>query len=240
VKTVPTTLAFLVLGPLGLLWTDRSIRWRAALVLVVPAVLLTGFSLVTSRDIGARYLLPVTALWLVAASSIVDVVRRRVSGAVMLAGVVAVAGLATVLSAPNSLSWVSPPFRPAYQATTNSDVDWGQGLYQLQRWAQRKHAWVAYFGPRGIGVADVPDARPLLGAVPARVTGWVAVSATDLTSAESRPLAWLRAYCSVGQLDGSILLYRFDRPPTGTAGPTMPVGPCPDRSDRISIRTAEG
>jgi 4-amino-4-deoxy-L-arabinose transferase-like glycosyltransferase len=227
VKTVPTTLAFLVLGPLGLLVVSRSARWRAALVLVLPSVLLAGFTLFTPRDIGLRYLLPVIALWLVVASSVVTVARQRIAGTALVAAVVAVAGLVTALSFPASLAWVSPPFGPAYRVTTNSDVDWGQGLYQLQRWARGKHAWVGYFGPRGIGVADVPGARPLVGAVPARITGWVAVSATDLTSASFRQLAWLRGYCSVGQLGGSIVLYRFHGPPGDVPGPTRPEGPCP-------------
>ena len=235
VKTVPTTLIFLILGPIAILFTGWSTKWRAALVLVLPSVLLLGFTLFTPRDIGLRYLLPVIALGLVAASSIVPVVRPRVIGSVLLVVFVVVAGLATALSVPASLSWVSPPFGPGYRAVTNSDVDWGQGLYQLQGWARGKHAWVAYFGPRGIGVADVPGARPLIGTAPARITGWVAVSATDLTSANSQPLAWLRNYCTVGQLGGSVLLYRFDHPPASVPGPTAPEAECPHRSNGFSF-----
>ncbi len=235
VKTVPTTLLFLVIGPIAILFTERSTRWRAGLVLVLPAALLLGFTLFTPRDIGLRYLLPVVALGLVAASSIVSVARQHVVGSVLLVVVVAVAGLATALSVPESLSWVSPPFAPGYRAVTNSDVDWGQGLYQLQSWARGKHPWVAYFGPRGIGVGDVPGARPLIGTAPARIRGWVAVSDTDLTSANSQPLAWLRSYCPVGQLGGSVLVYRFDHQPTGRPGPTVPEAECPHSKDHFSF-----
>ena len=71
VKTVPTTLLLLLVGPIGWRTVDRSTRWRAVAVLAAPALLLLAFNLTTPRDIGLRYLLPVIALWLVAASSLV-------------------------------------------------------------------------------------------------------------------------------------------------------------------------
>jgi 4-amino-4-deoxy-L-arabinose transferase-like glycosyltransferase len=239
-KTVPSTLVLLLAAPIGWLSLDRATRRHAALVLGLPALCLAGFTVGMPRDIGVRYLLPVIALWLVAAGSIVRVARRSVVGTALVIAALGLAGVATVLSAPNSLAWVTVPFQPSYQVVSNSDVDWGQGLYRLQSWAQGKHAWVAYFGPRGIGVDSVPHARSLLGTDPARVRGWVAVSATDLTSAEPDQLAWLRAYCPVGNLGESILLYRFARPPSAVPGPTRPVGPCPAGTAGFSIRTATG
>jgi 4-amino-4-deoxy-L-arabinose transferase-like glycosyltransferase len=238
VKSVPSTLLVLVATPIGWWSLDRPTRRLAALVLGLPALCLTGFTVFMPRDIGVRYLLPVVALWLVAACSIVRVARRSVVGKALVVVVVIVAGVATALSVPNTLAWVTVPFQPAYQVVTNSDVDWGQGLYQLQAWAQGRDARVAYFGPRGIGVGSIPGARPLVGVDPATVEGWVAVSATDLTSAERDQLAWLRAYCPVGELGGSILVYRFDRPPSAAPGPTRPVGRCPADTGGFSIRVA--
>lgn len=225
VKTVPTTLLLLVVGPMGLRTVDRATRLRALAVLAAPAVLLLAFNLTTPRDIGLRYLLPVIALWLVAASSVVR--YGPTVGPACGAAVIVVAGIFTIGSAPGSLAWASPPFAPGYRSATNSDVDWGQGLYLLQHWGDEKHPWVAYFGPRGVGQNPVRGSRPLLGTPLARVTGWVAVSATDLTSAERLPLGWLRAYCPVDELGGSILVYRFHAHPTGSTGPNMPAGPCP-------------
>jgi Dolichyl-phosphate-mannose-protein mannosyltransferase len=225
VKTVPTTLLLLLVGPLGLRTVDRATRWRALAVLAGPAILLLAFDLATPRDIGLRYLLPVIALWLVAASSIVRYGSRL--GPAIAALTIVVAGVFTIGSAPDSLAWAAPPFAPAYRSATNSDVDWGQGLSLLQSWGTGKHPWVAYFGPRGIGANPVPGSHPLLGTSPGSIRGWVAVSATDLTTAERRPLSWLRAYCPVGELGGSILLYRFRVAPTGFAGPTRPAAICP-------------
>ena len=238
VKTVPTTLVALAVGPWALMRVDRGTRRRAGLVLGLPALCLLVFTVGVPRDIGLRYLLPVIALWLVAASSIVTLVRRRVVAVMVAVAVVVVAGAFTVGSDPYSLAWTAPPFTPAAEAVTNSDVDWGQSLYRLQLWSRGKEPWVAYFGPRGLGVGDVPGARALLGAPPSRVTGWVAVSATDLTSAERHRLAWLRGYCSTGVLGGSILVYRFKTPPTARPGPTRPSGRCPPDASGFSRRTA--
>jgi hypothetical protein len=114
---------------------------------------------------------------------------------------------------------------------TNSDVDWGQSLYLLQHWSKGKDPLVAYFGPRGVDTGAIPGARSLLATTPSRVSGWVAVSATDLTSALADRLAWLRAYCAVGQLGDSIVVYRFRGHPSAAPGPTRPAGICsPDPS----------
>jgi hypothetical protein len=225
VKTAPTTLLLLVVGPIGWRTVDRPTRLRALAVVAAPALLLLAFNLATPRDIGLRYLLPVLALWLVAASSLVRYGPRLGPGLGAVA--IVVAGVFTIGSVPDSLAWAAPPFAPAYQSVTNSDVDWGQGLYLLQSWSRGRHPWVAYFGPRGIGANPVPGSHALLGAPLGRVEGWVAVSATDLTSAARLQLGWLRAYCPVGTLGGSILLFRFRVHPTGSTGPTRPAATCP-------------
>ena len=217
-----------LVGPIGWRTVDRSTRWRAAAVLAAPALLLLAFNLGTPRDIGLRYLLPVIALWLVAASSLVRYGPRLGPGLGALA--IVVAGVLTIGSVPDSLAWAAPPFAPAFQSVTNSDVDWGQSLSLLQSWSRGKHPWVAYFGPRGIGASPVPGSHLLLGAPLGRVKGWAAVSATDLTSAERLPLGWLRAYCPVSELGGSILLYRFRVHPSGSTGPTRPAALCPSGS----------
>jgi 4-amino-4-deoxy-L-arabinose transferase-like glycosyltransferase len=236
-KTVPTTLLLLVVGPFGWIWLDRSTRRQASFVLALPALCLLAFTVLLPRDIGLRYLLPVLALWLVAACSVVRLARRPTMKSFVVGSAVVVAGLSTALSAPNSLAWVTPPFGPAYRVVTNSDVDWGQGFYRLQAWSAGKHPWVAYFGPRGLGADSIPNTRRLLGTAPDRIDGWVAVSATDLTSSERKPLAWLRSYCPVGDLGGSILLYYFARPPSAAPGPTEPAGYCSARDHGVSVRT---
>ena len=85
---------------------------------------------------------------------------------------------------------------------------------------------MTYFGPRGLTESDIPGARPLLGTAPGDVSGWVAVSATALTSADSAQLAWLRNYCPVEVLAGSILVYRFEQAPQVAPAPARPATLC--------------
>lgn len=209
-------------------WTDlpRVTCRRAALVALAPAVALGAFTLAQPRTIGVRYLLPVLALLAVGAGPVVALATsrgRRAVLALLAAGSIA----ATAAATPHPLAWSQPPLTPAYRYATNSDVDWGQDWYRLQAWSRGRHPWVAYFGPRGLSVADVPGARLLVGADPAQVRGWVAVSATLLTGEPAASLGWLRAYCPVRTLGGSVLLYYFRDPPSDRTGPTAPPPPCP-------------
>jgi hypothetical protein len=206
---------------------------RLAGAVILPAALLTAFTLTMPRDIGLRYLLPVMALWAVLAGALVPVVtglrpRPRHLAQASVAGLLTLALLATIWSFPNTLAWTTRPFRPAYRAVTDSNIDWGQGLYALSAWSERHHPWIVYFGPRGITPAAIPGARALPSSAPAGISGWVAVSVTALNSSNRSSLAWLRRWCPVGVLDGSILLYRFREPPLSAAPiPVQPPALCP-------------
>jgi 4-amino-4-deoxy-L-arabinose transferase-like glycosyltransferase len=233
IKWPGTSLLLLVSGVIGCWRLPPDPRRRAALAVALPAVLITAFTMAMPKDIGVRYLLPVMALWTAAgAAGLVSVIRtaRRQLATSAVAVLVGAAALSTVVSFPGSLAWTAWPFRPGYAMATDSNVDWGQGLYALQSWSASRDPWVAYFGPRGITIAGIPGARSLLGADPARVAGWVAVSVTALNSANRSSLAWLRGWCPVGILDQTILLYHFSQPPATTLARQLPPEPaalCP-------------
>jgi hypothetical protein len=203
----------------------RSTWNQTVLAVVVPALVLFAFELTNPRTLGVRYLLPSIALWTVVASPVALVVGRRLAG-VALGVVLAAAAALTAASFPHSIASTAAPFRPGYAEATDSNLDWGQDLSLLMTWSRVHHPYVAYFGPRGITTRDIPGARPLIGVAPERVEGWVAVSASDLTSADTGSLAWLRAYCPVGTLGGSILLYHFTSHPSGAPGPAAPAPLC--------------
>jgi len=231
VKLPVSVLAVMALGLLSWFTLDRVTAGRALLAVGLPALIDTTFTLQVPRPQGLRYLLPSIALAMVAGSAFVRVVRR--SRLVLpLVGVLAVVQLSLLVDAvPNSLSWTTPPFRPGYRTVTEADLDWGQNFYGLQRWARGKNAFIAYYGPF---IGRLPSSRPLLGTDPRRIRGWVAVSASLLTRDNREPLSWLRAYCPVSTLDGSILVYRFERPPDPAPGPVAPPGLC---AGEISHRT---
>jgi hypothetical protein len=232
IKYPAAILLLLLAGTVAWYWTGRDVRRRALLAVALPAVVLAGFTIATPLDIGVRLLLPAIALWVALAGSLVPVVtglRPAWQHGLMaaLAVLLAAGAASAALSFPNSLAWTAPPFRPGYAVTSNSDVDWGQGLYALQSWSRGRHPWVAYFGARGFTVAAIPGARPLLGTAPGRISGWVAVSATALTSNNGTQLAWLRNYCPVQVLAGSILVYHFALPPAVAPAPPRPALLCP-------------
>jgi 4-amino-4-deoxy-L-arabinose transferase-like glycosyltransferase len=236
IKWPLASLLLLVAGLVACCWLPRPVRRRAVWGVALPAVLLAGFDLIMPRDIGLRYLLPSLALAAVLAGALVPVAARWGSRAwsVSRAGIVvlvALAAVATVTSFPQSLSWTTWPFRPAYTAVTDSNVDWGQGLYQLSAWSKSHHPYVLYFGPRGVSTAAIPGSRPLPADPAQHVTGWVAVSATALNSSNRAQLSWLRPWCPVRVLAGSILIYRFRGSPGLPAGavPSSVPGLCSGR-----------
>ena len=74
-----------------------------------------------------------------------------------------------------------------------------------------------------------PSVRPLVGAAPATLEGWVAVSVTNLTALQRDELSWLRAYCPVDSIGGSILLYYFDSTTRRMRPARRPRRPVPRR-----------
>ncbi|MBV9951289.1 MAG: glycosyltransferase family 39 protein [Acidimicrobiia bacterium] len=223
----------LVGGAAGWLAVGRRARRDAAIVLAAPALMLFGLTALQPLDLGMRLVLPSVALALVAAGPVVAVARRQ-AGRIALIALASTQLAAVVAAGPHTLAWSPPPFRPAYRWVSDSNVDFGQGLWELRDWTRTHPARVAVVTPRGLGVPD--DARPLVGADPSEVRGWVAAGVTALTVVDRDQLAWLRAWCPVGQLaGGAILVYRFDRPPGPGVGPTTPAAPC-GAGERFSRR----
>ena len=232
IKLPIEALLLLVVGGGAWFMVRPTARRRALAAVGLPAALLTGFTLTMPRDIGVRYLLPVIALWAAASGALIPAAARLRPAArrASLAGacaLLAAAAVTTAASYPDSLSWTAPPFRPGYAVATDSNIDWGQGLYALLSWTATHRAWVSYFGPRGLAPDPVPGGRPLLGTPRDQISGWVAVSATALTSADRSALGWLRGYCPVRVLAGSILIYRFRRPPAPAPVARRPPAACP-------------
>jgi 4-amino-4-deoxy-L-arabinose transferase-like glycosyltransferase len=237
IKWPAAALLLLVAGTAGCLRLPSPERLRAALAIGLPAVLLGTFTLAEPKDVGIRYLLPFLALWIAAAASGLAAVLAAPTGPVrqrLAASSVAVLLVAAVASTagsfPRSIAWTAWPFRPGYAVATDSNLDWGQAYYALRSWSAGRDPWVAYFGPRGITTASIPGARSLLGAAPSQVDGWVAASATSINSANRAALGWLRAWCPVEVLDGTVLIYHFRQPPAQSQARSLPSRPaslCP-------------
>jgi 4-amino-4-deoxy-L-arabinose transferase-like glycosyltransferase len=237
VKTPLPTLVILVAGSLAVAAIPRPARGEVLLVIVLPALALTAFTLFIPPDTGIRYLLPAIALLIVVASGVV-VVARGYIGRAVLAALVTISVVMAASSFPHSIAWTTPPFTPAYQFVSGTNLDWGQDFYLLRQWSRGRHPYIDVHG----AVALAPfGARPLLGTDPGMVTGWVAVSGTFLTGRGNSSPAWLRSYCPVGTIGGSILVYDFGRPPgSSSPGPARPAGLCQDsRYSHLAAASAQ-
>ncbi len=221
----------LLVGPIGWLRVPRADVRKAIAVIALPALALYVAVAVQPLDLGLRYAFPSLALWFVAAGPVVLLgtpMWRRIGAGALLATQLA----ALAVAYPHSIAWTPPPFQPAYRYATDSNVDYGQDNGRVNDWAAGRAPLVDLLLPRGV---DPPQgSRPLVGVPTADVHGWVAVSPTKLATSDRDPLAWLRAYCPVGTIGSSVLLYRFDAPVDPRPGPTMPVGLCPGTA---SVRT---
>jgi Dolichyl-phosphate-mannose-protein mannosyltransferase len=226
--SIPTLLA-VIAGIAGWLLV-RARRRELLLAVAVPAEVLFLATMAQAAPVGVRYLLPSIALTLVCGAIAVDwlLVRRPKWPAVVLAvlAVVQVASFADAAS--SSVAWTTWPFRPGYRYAADSNLDWAQGLHDLRPWAQDHHPWMAFDSPLILQDA-VDQAKTLRGADPKTVDGWIAVGASTLTVYARDQLSWLRAYCSVGDLGGTIVLYHLEHPPDTRPGPVQPVAPCPGR-----------
>jgi hypothetical protein len=215
IKLPVTLLVAWLLGALVHRRAAPDARRRVYVATVPAALLLAAFTMASPVDLGLRYMLPVIALLTVCVAPLARV--PRAIPALLLVGSAAIA----LASVPHSFAFIEPPFHPGYRVGTDGNLDWGQDVYRLQRWARGKRPWIACYSPRGMNCAlAVPGARRLgkYGS-PAGVHGWVAMSATLQSLKNWDP--WLRRLRPVGTINGTILLYhvRAPAPPPAAAVP---------------------
>jgi hypothetical protein len=221
-KIPAPALATVLVGMVGLARLPQGDRRDVAVVLGVTGVASLVFLMVQPLNLGIRLAMPVVALLFVAAAAAVRVVKGWVGAAALV--LLAVAQLGALWSShPHSLAWTPWPFTPAYRWVSDSNVDFAQDLDRLEHELAGRTVYVDLLRPRGV---ELPEAAVPIPEDPSLIRGWVAVSATQLTARSRAELSWLRAYCPVDDVGGSILIYRFDAPPDPTPGPTMPAAPC--------------
>jgi hypothetical protein len=205
---------------------DAGARRRVLLAGGVPLALLAAGLLVQPLNLGVRYALPAIALLLVLGAGALTSMPGRWAPAVLV--VLLALQLATFWVQPGSIAATAwgPLGPPGYRVA--ADIDLGQDARRFDDAAADLDGEPAAATLRALGLPPT-RATGLVDHDPSTITGWVAASTGALTALWADELAWLRAYCPVRVVGETVLLYRFDEPPSAAAGPTTPVGECSDR-----------
>lgn len=189
----------------------RQRAWAPAAHLLLPAVFLLAFAMLSSTNIGVRHVLIVPLFFAVMCGAIVSVSPLTTQR---------VALVATALFASAASAWHQYPSYLAYttdlaggrsaghRLLADSNIDWGQDLSRLGSYvkagSQVEPIWLSYFG----------TAAPLAYGIEAReppadgkgVRGLVAVSVTRYNLSPDS-FRWLRNHQPVAIIGGSILVF---------------------------------
>jgi hypothetical protein len=191
VKTPIATQIFFLAG-LAAMWRSRRLlRTHAVLVIGLMAfVILYGAYLLSSNlNIGLRHLMPIYPALFVLAGAVTCAVSALWPRGLILAGVACVA-VSVALQSPHQLAYfhelVGGP-RAGHRYLADSNLDWGQDLHRLRRFADRgggDRMYLCYFGsadPRqyGFNVILLPGMFPWTSA-PSLEAGVYVISATEL------------------------------------------------------------
>jgi len=231
-KSTPIELiGFVVFGSLAV-WRVRSVEHRVAATVVAMFV---GASLLTHRDLGVRYLLPVTVICLAGAAAwLSDLVKDRRRLALIAGAAIAVQAASLASIAPHYLAYFngfSGGAANGYRRLVDSNLDWGQDLPGLAEWLTARggtRVALAYYGSAPTSAYGI-DAVALRSAVdPAARPRYVAISATLLQGVFvcGDPLRAFRALNEDGRAGYSIFIYSLARPEVMAALSNAVSDPC--------------
>jgi hypothetical protein len=137
VFALKTTLAFLVLALVALLWGSWRLAARregALLFVVGPVVLYTAIALTSGINIGIRHFLPVFPFLFILAALFLErllrVTKWRSLAAILVALFIAAMGFETVRVYPDYVSYVNQlrGSQPAWKLLSDSNVEWGDDV----------------------------------------------------------------------------------------------------------------
>lgn len=231
IKTPIATLLLVGAGLLPLL-LRRQLRLEMGFLLIAPLVLVAGFVLGNSKNIGLRYILPIYPFLFLIAAHAEFPLRDRIrpwAAATLCAWY----ALSTLSTHPHHLAYFNESVGgPAngHHYMVDSNLDWGQDLKGLKRYMDERDidsVKLSYFGTVDPRLYDLryewlpsfilpnPDPQQQV-VLPA--DGLIAISATNLVGVymdqygHGRDIfAWLRRHQPIAHIGHSILIY--DIPP---------------------------
>ena len=239
VLTIKSTLGFLGMLVLAFaaLIARRMRGWRAALFLLLPALIYLLVAMTSSLNIGARHILPVYVFLIVFAAGGCWTLLRRDGGwnrrwAAVIGVLLAMHVASSLRAYPDYMAysnelWGGPA--QTYKVLTDSNADWAQQLLAVKQYLDQrgiKSCWFAYFADPFLRPADygipckplpTPDAMwertPY--DVPEVVHGPVLISAGDWTwfemgSSVLNPYLSFQQREPVAVIQGGVLVYDGD------------------------------
>ena len=232
IKTPIPTLLLALLGSFTLI-TQRRHRLEAGFLLLPPLILLAGFIVGNSKNIGLRYLLPIYPFLFLLAGYAAFALRRRMRTALVAALCLwYLVGAAT--THPHHLAYFNELVGGSangYRYLVDSNLDWGQDLKGLKRYMDERGIQkikLSYFGTVDPRLYDLdyewlpsfmlPNPRPDL-PVTLPTDGIIAISATNLVGVYMDQyghgkdiFSWLRSREPTAHIGHSILIYEIASP----------------------------
>lgn len=225
---IKSTLGFLALLVLSLLFGSwrRADRFWKLLYLIIPPTIILLVAMQSGLNIGYRHVLPIVPfLCILIAGAVVTLWQRSRFWRFAVAALLLLHVASSLRAYPNYLpysngAWGGP--MKTYRYLTDSNVDWGQGLYQARDYLLRhgiKDCWMAYDGAAnpayyGIPCKKLPGNAGDAGEIPpARVDSTFLLSDLTLSGIEWEP-GDLNPYHKFWQtrpaanIGGAILVYQ--------------------------------
>ena len=243
----PTLILMLVAGWQACKWASVQVgKWGP--LMLFPALYAVS-ALFSSVDIGYRHLLPLLPFLFIFISRIANSEWRMANGEWRMANhvlrftfyaLLLCLPVVTLRLSPNYLAYFNVP--DGYRYLVDSNLDWGQNLYQLRDWMDGngvERVYYAHYSPARPQVYAVqadflpPDPRAVDFAPFDPAPGVYAIGATVLQGAyapDVNTYAWFRSHEPAARLGHALFVYRVPARPAPAwaavcAAPTPVLAP---------------
>jgi hypothetical protein len=237
---IKSTLSFLILFIISIL----AVRWRKTnlgrqfFYLVVPPVIILTFAMQSGLNIGYRHVLPIIGfLCVLIAGAVVSLWKRNRFWRYLTVTLLAAHVTSSLLAFPNYLpysneAWGGPS--QTYRYLTDSNSDWGQGLYQTKDYLAKhdiKDCWIAYDGAASVSYYQIPCRKlsansyiaeqvPPMSADGIFILSALSVSGIEWEPGELNPFRVFQTTRPIANIGGAMLVYQGHFDLTGLAATT--------------------